>query len=173
MKLRAPETADVEERVRLGNSPIAARGYGVDPENAPEMTRAAVERWFTGVSDDPTFWIIEYDGRMVGSARLWNLDPFDHHAEYSIGILDPTLHGMGIGTSATRLLLGYAFRTLGLHRVWLRVLSDNTCAVHCYTRCGFKLEGTEREAVWMDGSWHDRLLMGNLEADFLGGSGAP
>lgn len=163
--LRGPKAADVEARLRLGNPITVGRGYGVDSVHVPEMTRAAAERWFGTVSDEPTTWIIEYGGQMVGSARLWNIDVFDRHAEYGVGILNPALHGVGIGTTTTRLLVRHAFESLGLHRVWLRVLAENGRAVRCYTRCGFKVEGTEREVVWMDGEWHDRLLMGVLERE--------
>ncbi|SFC50117.1 GNAT family N-acetyltransferase [Tropicimonas isoalkanivorans] len=51
---------------------------------------------------------------------------------------------------------------MGLHRVDLRVLSFNTRAIACYRACGFVHEGTEREAAFIDGEWHDDWIMGIL-----------
>ena len=65
----------------------------------------------------------------------------------------------------TRLVLAYAFDS-GLHRVGLRVLATNERAVRCYTSCGFKLEGRERESARIDGVWQDDLIMGILAREF-------
>jgi RimJ/RimL family protein N-acetyltransferase len=74
----------------------------------------------------------------------------------------PALLGKGLGTEATRLVLRHAFNDLGLHRVGLRVLAYNHRAIRSYEKCGFVIEGREREAALVDGAWHDDVLMGAL-----------
>ena len=56
-----------------------------------------------------------------------------------------------------------AFGILGLHRIDLRVLAYHTRAISCYRRCGFDEEGRERGAAFIDGRWHDDVIMGILE----------
>ena len=73
--------------------------------------------------------------------------------------------GRGYGTQATRLVLGYAFETVGLHRVSLEVYSFNPRAQHVYETCGFRVEGRQREALRWDGEWHDAIVMGILATD--------
>jgi RimJ/RimL family protein N-acetyltransferase len=46
----------------------------------------------------------------------------------------------------TRLVLAWAFDVLGVHRVELQALANNSRAVNCYLACGFRQEGVRREA---------------------------
>ena len=101
----------------------------------------------------------------VGTARLHGVDEHDRRARYAVGLLDSSRLGMGLGSEVTRTVLGYAFDELGLHRVDLRVLAYNTRAIRCYERCGFVEEGREREAAFVDGHWHDDVIMGILQSE--------
>ena len=71
--------------------------------------------------------------------------------------------GKGIGTEAARAVLGFAFSGLNLHRISVRVLAINERAIRSYQKCGFQIEGRERETAFIDGKWHDDLIMGLLE----------
>ncbi|WP_242833771.1 GNAT family N-acetyltransferase [Desulfosporosinus sp. OT] len=58
---------------------------------------------------------------------------------------------IGIGTEVTKLVLNFAFNTMGYHKVYhkvyLRVLEYNKRAINCYEKCGFNREGIDREAL--------------------------
>jgi RimJ/RimL family protein N-acetyltransferase len=56
---------------------------------------------------------------------------------------------------------------MALHRVWLRVLSDNAPAIRSYESCGFVHEGTQRETCLLDGQWLDDHFYGILDREFL------
>ncbi|RWO40142.1 MAG: N-acetyltransferase [Mesorhizobium sp.] len=60
--------------------------------------------------------MIETD-RLIGEVRLDRIDMQDKRASLAIGILDPDCLGKGLGTEATVLVLGHAFRDLKLHRM--------------------------------------------------------
>jgi RimJ/RimL family protein N-acetyltransferase len=68
-----------------------------------------------------------------------------------------------------RLLLGHAFDGLGLHRLSVRVLSHNARAIRAYEKCGFVFEGRERESALIDGAWHDDVIMGLIDREFVRG----
>jgi RimJ/RimL family protein N-acetyltransferase len=55
---------------------------------------------------------------------------------------------------------------MNLHRVFLRVHADNTRGIRCYQRAGFRQEGTLRESVFREGTYHDTLMMGILASEF-------
>ena len=74
----------------------------------------------------------------------------------------PQHMGRGYGFEATRLVPSYAFESLGLHRVDLRVLDFNERVIHLYRRCGFVTEGRERESCRINESWHDDIVMAIL-----------
>nr|WP_246252582.1 GNAT family protein [Sulfitobacter algicola] len=86
----------------------------------------------------------------------------DKRARLTIGLFGEAHLDRGIGREAICLTLDHAFGDMGLHRVDLRVLSYNQHAIRCYTSCGFVHEGTEREAAWVGGAWHDDWIMGIL-----------
>ncbi len=44
-------------------------------------------------------------------------------------------------------MIRYAFRDLGLHRIYLKVLADHVDARKFYENCGFDLEGEFRDAI--------------------------
>jgi RimJ/RimL family protein N-acetyltransferase len=47
------------------------------------------------------------------------------------------------------------------------VLAYNKRAIRAYEKCGFVIEGREREAAFVDGAWHDDVMMGLLDHEFL------
>ena len=47
----------------------------------------------------------------------------------------------GFGTDAVRTLVEYAFRSMRLSRVYLRVFTSNVRAIRCYEKVGFRKEG--------------------------------
>ncbi|WP_283809253.1 GNAT family N-acetyltransferase [Nitrobacter winogradskyi] len=102
----------------------------------------------------------------MGEARLDRVDMHDRRASFAIGIFWPDLLGEGLGSKATRLVLGFAFDQLKLHRVSLRVIAYNERPIRCYQKCGFKIEGSEREAWFVNGRWHDDIIMGLLESEY-------
>ncbi|MEO0381029.1 MAG: GNAT family protein, partial [Pseudomonadota bacterium] len=64
-----------------------------------------------------------------------------------------------------RLLAAHAFETMGLHRLGCRVLDFNDRAIAAYEKVGFVVEGREREAALIGGTWHDDLILGLLAQD--------
>ncbi len=124
---------------------------------------AVATHGFEQLLADPLCWAVTIDNRCIGTAFLHSLVRSDKRARYAIGIFEPRDWGKGLGTEATRLVLDYAFRQLDLHRVDVRVLDYNQRAIRCYEKCGFVRERIERESAWVNGRWHNDLIMGILE----------
>jgi [ribosomal protein S5]-alanine N-acetyltransferase len=125
-----------------------------------------VERWYERLASEPYGWIIDVDGAAIGDARLHWLEPANRRARFAIGIFSPSDWGRGIRTETTRLVLRYAFKDLGLHRVDLRVLADNVRVIALYERCGFVRGGIERETVADGDGWRSDLIMSILEEEY-------
>jgi RimJ/RimL family protein N-acetyltransferase len=103
---------------------------------------------------------------VIGEIRLDRLDLRDRRASLAVGIEDPRRLGMGLGTEAIGLVLEYAFKVLKLHRISVRVVAYNLRAIRAYEKCGFVLEGSEREAALVDGQWHDDVMMAILDREY-------
>lgn len=167
VRLRLPEDSDVEARFALGNRPEIHRMFGGDPADFRELTKDGAEAWVNALKAERHGWVIEVDGKLVGSIRLYSVNPMDRRASLAIGILDPSVLGQGIGTHAMRILARHAFGTLGLNRLSVRVLDFNKRAIAAYRKVGFQVEGREREAAIIGGEWHDDLLLGLLAREFV------
>ncbi len=161
--LRPPAVGDKRDRLACGRDPDIVRMYGIDSASLPPFTRDDVEGWYSAARGS---WVIDVGSRCVGTARLHHLDEQNRRARYAIGIFDPAALGRSLGTEATRLVLRYAFETLRLHRVDLRVLAFNRRAIACYEKCGFVREGVERDTVFLDGKWASDLIMSILEEEY-------
>ncbi|MBD9373102.1 GNAT family N-acetyltransferase [Rhizobium sp. ARZ01] len=90
----------------------------------------------------------------------------ERRASMAIGIFDPACLGTGLGSEVIGLVLRHAFATLRLHRISIRVLAFNRRAIRAYEKSGFVEEGSERETAFIDGAWHDDVMMGILDREF-------
>lgn len=167
LRLRPAYVDDVEARLSLGNPAEIIEMFGVNPSDVRLMTRENAAGWVQKLIDNPHAWVIEIDDRLAGEIRLDNLDLRDRRASMAIGIYDPKLIGKGLGSEAILLVLQYAFADLRLHRISVRVLAHNRRAMRAYQKCGFVVEGREREAAFVNGAWHDDVMLGLLEHEFL------
>ena len=77
------------------------------------------------------------------------------------------------GTEATRLILGHAFESLGLHRVGLEVYAFNPRGRRAYGKVGFVEEGLRRDALRFDGEFVDSVLMSVLAPEWDQHRGRP
>jgi RimJ/RimL family protein N-acetyltransferase len=170
LRLRPPRDEDAAAHLALGRDADIARMYGAGrAEATAPLHEAEALAWLERLRTAPFTWIIEHDGRPIGEIRLHSLEAKDRTARIAIGIFDPRCLGQGLGTEAMRLVLAYAFDTLGLHRIDLRVLTFNARAIACYQKCGFVIEGRLRQAALINGERHDDLIMGLLASEFHAG----
>jgi len=66
--------------------------------------------------------------------------------------------GRGYATDASRTLLNFGFRALGLHRVSAAMGPSNAASIRIVERLGMKYEGRIRDHVFTNGEWRDSLL---------------
>lgn len=128
-----------------------------------EFTREVHENWIRTQIDTGKVvqFIVEETetGRPIGSVYLRDINRDHGRAEFGIFIGEDDAVGRGYGSEATRQILDYAFETLGLHKVFLRVLEENKIARRVYEKIGFKEEGHFRDEVFLDGEYKDVIFM--------------
>ncbi len=115
------------------------------------------------------FNIIELaNNKLIGTMGLMKFNWIERSAILGIFIGDGDYRSNGYGTEAIRLLLEYGFRYLNLHSIRLELLEINERAHKCYLKCGFKDTGRNREEIFLNGKYYDRLHMDILENEFDG-----
>ncbi|MEG1557411.1 MAG: GNAT family protein [Oscillospiraceae bacterium] len=169
LSIRPIERSDTGNIVRWRNTPEIVKNF-IDRR---PITQQSHQKWletrvFTG--DVVQFIItVKETGIDIGSVFLRDIDKENRHCEYGIFIGELSAQGKGYGTEACRLACGYAFWTLGMHRVFLRVLAENRGAVKSYEKAGFVQEGIFRSHLFDGEKYHDIIFMGILGEEFSNG----
>ena len=86
----------------------------------------------------------------IGAVYLRDIDKVNKKCEYGIFIGESDYIGKGIGKECYRLMFDYAFNTLGLNKMCIRIISDNMRSIKCAEKMGFKVEGTFVGDIWLD-----------------------
>ena len=105
--------------------------------------------------------------KLIGGTGLFSFDWTSRSAEVGISIYNPEYWGKGYGTESLNLILGFAFNELNLNRVGLEVFDFNKRAHQCYLKAGFQEMGRKRKARFINGQYHDSLLMDLLKSEWL------
>ncbi|CEG27745.1 GNAT family N-acetyltransferase [Bacillus sp. B-jedd] len=163
--LRKPIESDALDFFKCGRNAELVRMYGGDTRNLKPITMDEAKNFIDNILRNKLEWCVEYEGRCVGQARL-TVNEADCRARYAVGLFDSSVWGIGLGTEITRLVLQYAFEVLNLHRVDLKVLEYNHRAIACYQKCGFMIEGKEREGALIEGRFETDVMMSILDREY-------
>lgn len=112
------------------------------------------------------------DDGYLGDLALTSFDPQNETVAVRIALATTELRGRGYGSEAMRLVLGYAFTEVGVHRVELDVYAFNEAAIRTYERVGFVHEGRLRDALSWEGERHDSVIMSMLRSDWDAAQGS-
>jgi RimJ/RimL family protein N-acetyltransferase len=160
--LRPAVPRDAAAARRIGLHPSILRLFGEEPDGEwRELTRDESQELLEALAptEDRVTWVVDAGDGFIGSASLHGFSADESTAAYAIGLLDPAVLGRGLGTEATRLVLGYAFGSLGVEELTVRVLESNTRAIACYARCGFVEVRREPDAVTLSGISYADVIM--------------
>ena len=169
IRLRAVEREDLPFFVTWLNDPEVIKGLFI----YLPLSSTEEERWFEQLADLPPgekpLAIEILDGenwRLVGNSSFHNISMNNRSAEVGIFIGDKKEWNKGYGTETMQMLLEHGFETLNLHRIFLRVYSNNLQAIKAYEKAGFIQEGRMREDHYRQGKYYDTLIMSVLRDDW-------
>ena len=142
----------------------------IDKTGMPPFPKSAadIDRWFEGGVDGPNskvYGIKTKDGEYIGNIELRDIELTSGRAEIGLFLGDENARGKGYGTDSIRALSRFAFQHMRLHRLCAKILETNRPAQNAFTRCGYKLEGTEREAHFAGGRFHNVAIYGLLASE--------
>jgi RimJ/RimL family protein N-acetyltransferase len=106
-------------------------------------------------------YAIEVIGTHIGFCGIYNVTQDEAEVGISIGRKD--YWGKGYGGDVVNQLTEFCFNSLGVRRVYLKVLHSNLRAIKCYEKCGFTRYGN----MAVDG--HSFILMERLCSQKIGG----
>jgi [ribosomal protein S5]-alanine N-acetyltransferase len=140
-----------------------------------DLTRAAFKRRL-GIYEReselgnalPLFLFCEQSGDLVGAMTLSNIRRGVSEAATLGYWIGERFSGQGYGTRGVRAITRHGFEALGLHRIEAACVPDNIRSRRVLEKSGFRLEGTARAYLKINGVWRDHLLFGLLADDPVG-----
>ena len=100
----------------------------------------------------------------LGQIALHSFSWMHRRADCGFMVVPGSRRG-GVALEALRLIVRWAFATLGLHRVGLATLIDNEPTIRLAERAGFQREGVLRAYTYERGARIDNLYYGAVEGD--------
>ncbi|MED7828039.1 GNAT family N-acetyltransferase [Streptomyces chiangmaiensis] len=172
--LRPVTVDDVPELMPMFRDAEASRLTGSHADGEPDEAR--IRTWYETRRDQDDrldLAVVEQPtGKVIGEAVLNDWAPGNESCSFRICLV-PGTYGHGLGTQATRLIVGYGFEKLGLHRISLEVYTFNPRARRVYEKVGFVAEGVLREALLWDGKRVDATVMSILAPEWFQHHGRP
>lgn len=163
--LRCPAVADAEElsalRIKIDSETenlYREPGEGVlTPEDFQRRISEDAE------AERTLFLVAEVEDRIAGFARCEGktLSRFKHTAEFGICVAKE-FWGLGIGRVLLENILLWA-DSVGIEKIGLDVIEDNTSAIQLYKAYGFVEEGLlVKDRKHRDGKYHNTVVMGRF-----------
>ncbi len=170
--LRRFADADLAEFLAYLNDPLVAR-YQSWESYTEEQARELIEQqkgrepgrpgqWFTFAAE------LKETGALVGHVALSVKESDPQQAEIGFTFARE-YQGRGLAREAAERVLGYAFETLGLHRVVAVADCENERSLALLSRLGMRREAHFVENIWFKGAWGSEYLYAMLRREWESG----
>ena len=127
------------------------------------------ELWLEGKMQDENnlTFIIQSNGKPIGLIGTNNLSQKHHTAEMFIYIGNSKNRSNGFGSKAINLFVNKCFYEFDLHKLTSRIFSFNKGSIKTFEKCGFALEGVQREQIKYMNSYYDLLWYGIIRTETM------
>ena len=150
-RLRASEPTRAQVAVA---APGLAAFYN-EPHNRAMLGHAAdlseadvVAHYRRLAGDGARAFLLELDGRLVGDADIRHIDR--GHGEIAILVGDRSVQGRGLGTRFGVMVHAFAFRGLGLRRVYASIIPANAASLRLFEKLGYERDDSPAARRTMD-----------------------
>ena len=118
-------------------------------------------------------FVIEFDGLIVGQLNVANM-LYGAVSSAVIGywvvpeLAGQTIAGRGVTPTAVGLATDYLMQELGLHRVEINIVPENSKSLRVVEKLGFRHEGLKERYIHINGSWRDHYVFALTTEDLEG-----
>lgn len=95
----------------------------------------------------------------IGNVYMTNINEINRSCVSHVLIGEKEYWGNGYAREALLLAIDYMFNERNIHRIQANVLVSNVASLKMHEKCGYKLEGTLREAVYKNGKYQDQYVL--------------
>jgi RimJ/RimL family protein N-acetyltransferase len=169
--LRAMTDGDVDDIHAYQSRADVCRYLPFEPRTRDEVAeKVAKYSAALALAGEGDFWQLAIEraaapGRLIGD--LYFAIKSTANAGAEIGwTIHPDFAGQGYMTEAAGALLGIAFETLGLHRVFAQLDPRNDASIALCRRLGMREEAYFVEDIWFKGAWGDTAIYALLDREW-------
>lgn len=167
IRMRRLEHHDISDIIQYASEKEIADNTFVPhpypPEAAIEFVTVTRDKW----ENDEAYVFAIVDKKSAELVGVMGLHPEEKHHLAEVGYWIGKPHwGKGIATQALRLLIQFAFETVGLNRVQARHLNHNPASGRVMQKADMTYEGTSRQAIVHRDEYKDTVLYAILREDY-------
>jgi ribosomal-protein-alanine N-acetyltransferase len=159
LTLREMRLSDAATLQRIARRPDVARFMWPAPAELDAFQRFIEWTWAERAAGKYVGFVIVPKSAIApaGLFELRQMQPGFFRAELGF-FIDPEYWGTGLFTEAAQLVLDFAFRVVGIHRIEARATIDNKRSNRALRRLGAQQEGILRASFVCDGALVDQAL---------------
>jgi len=149
----------------LANDSTIAEAIGGHGFPHPYLTEDALNFFNMNRKAEKTEFAIDFiiflSDKPVGIIGLKDIDHEDRkaHVGYWVG---KEFRSRGAASEALSLVCRFSQHTLGIRRLYTKVLEDNPASMKVLLRNGFTIEGYERDSFFSNGKFHSMFLFARI-----------
>jgi len=167
--LRWMEKSDLPHVKRWSENPDLRAAIG----QVAALSDLECEKWFRDVeTDENRAWyaVVTVDGdHVIGEAGLLRIFEPWRTTDMTVIIAEKNARGKGYGREVGQILLDFAFNYIGLHRVAVGVVGFHDEGLKYWEGLGFQREGILRDGYFLDGAFHDFVMLSILAPEWQAG----
>jgi RimJ/RimL family protein N-acetyltransferase len=132
------------------------------------MSLEAEQAWVRRTQEAPNLiaWVIEHEGRPVGTTSINQIDWANQHGTTGTLIGDKTVWGRGIARELMRLRADYAFTQHPFGKLKSGYLQGNEASRRAQLAAGYREVGRLHREHFRNGRWIDHVLTELLRDDW-------
>lgn len=165
--LRLMEERDISYKVKWINDPEVRRTLNFDYPVSEIGTKHWLNKVALNSSRRDFIVCLKENDLPIGYGGFLNIDIKNSKAESYMAIGDKDYWGKGYAKEIRQLLIEYAFKEVGLNRVYSYVWTENKKMINLNKSIGFEVEGLLRNDMFSHGEYMSRYIMGILKEDYL------
>ncbi len=168
LTLREFNDADLPAYTQLRSGEKFQRFYSED-DCSSKRSKELLKLFITEAKINPRLHyqlaITTADQLLIGSCGLRITSQKARQASFGCELGEPQW-GRGYATEASRTLIDYGFKVLGLHKIVVETISENTTAIATAKRSGFSVEAELRENHYFKNRWWNTTVLAILGSDW-------
>lgn len=164
ISIHALEKDDLEFMHQLNNDPDIMTFWFEEPYRSLTQLQNMYDENLE--KDNARQFIVKKGDVKIGYVGLFGFEGVHRKAEFGI-MIDKKHQGHGYASIATKLAMEYAFYRMNVRKLYLVVDRLNEKAVHVYEKMGFKKEAELEREFFVNGEYHDVLLMRIFQEEYM------